>query len=139
MLFEKKLLENCESGRRPKGRQFFEKALPENKSVGKKLPERREKGGKSMKKKGKNAGRTFLISFTAALCILILVLGFLTVDYQGRRMSFGDDTPPIQVIGRENGDADLSLKFFGKEAQVDFTFFNNLWNFLCDFSCIPHN
>lgn len=92
-----------------------------------------------MKKKRQKAGRTFLLSFTAALCLLILVLGALTVDYQGRRMSFGDDTPPFQVIGRENGNADLSMKLFGKEARVDFTFFNNLWNFLCDFSCIPHN
>ncbi len=92
-----------------------------------------------MKTKNKSAWRVFFFSFCWALCFLILTLGMIAVDYQGRKLSFGDDTPPFRVLRQENGESVLEIKLFGGEKQMNFTFFDKIWSFICDFGCIPHN
>jgi len=47
-----------------------------------------------------------------------LGIGFVLVDYQGRKLSFGDDQPPFQVVEHQDGTADLKIKLMGKETEL---------------------
>lgn len=90
---------------------------------------------------GKRRGRehkVFLFAFGLSLCVLILGLGVATVDYQGRRLSFGDETPVFRVENYEDGTSRLRVKLLGLERTIPFTVFSEMWNFICEFSCIPH-
>lgn len=92
-----------------------------------------------MEKQNRKAWRIFFFSFAAALCLFILGIGFVLVDYQGRKLSFGDDQPPFQVVEHQDGTADLKIKLMGKEAEYDFTAFDKMWKFICEFGCLPHS
>lgn len=82
--------------------------------------------------------RVFLCSLGVTLCVLILVLGLFVVDYQGRRLSFGDAALPLETAAAPGGKTWLTLRAFGREGRVDITWLEKIWNFFLDFSCIPH-
>ncbi len=80
----------------------------------------------------------FLCSLGVSMFFLLTALGLATVDYQGRRLSFGDSTPPIHVEDKPGGGAELEIKLLGLDKRVDVTKLDEFWDFLCDFGCIPH-
>lgn len=92
-----------------------------------------------MKRQNLGAWRVFFFSFAAALCLFILGIGFVLVDYQGRKLSFGDDQPPFQVVEHQDGTADLKIKLMGKETELDVTAFDKMLKFICEFGCLPHS
>ena len=79
----------------------------------------------------------FLLSMGVALMVLILLLGFATVDFQGRRISLGDSTPPLQVFSLPEGGTGLEIKLMGMDKQFDITTIKKVWDMLLDFACIP--
>lgn len=81
----------------------------------------------------------FLLSLGISLFLLLTVAGIVTVDYQGRRLSFGDNDMPFQKIEVGNGKTELQIKLLGVEKRVDITEIDNFFDFLLDFSCIPHS
>ncbi len=80
----------------------------------------------------------FLFSLGLSLFLLLTVLGIVTVDYQGRRLSFGDSTPPFCVTDKPGGGTELEIRLLGTETELDITKFDEFLKFLCDFGCIPH-
>ena len=88
-----------------------------------------------MKRKNR---RTFWFTLGLSLFLFLTGAGFLTVDYQGRKLSFGDSTPPLYVDRLSDGRAELELKAFGVEKSWDVTKIDEFVDFLCDFGCIPH-
>ncbi|HIY26345.1 MAG TPA: hypothetical protein H9838_04125 [Candidatus Acutalibacter pullistercoris] len=81
--------------------------------------------------------RPFWMAWGVSLAALLLVCGALTVDYQGRRLSFGDGTPPVQLRRQGDGATLLEVKAFGQEASFDVTWWDKAVGFLCDFACLP--
>ena len=99
----------------------------------------KQKGEARSRPRGSRAERrVFLCSLGVTLCILILVIGLITVDYQGRRLSFGDTAPPLEKTVAPDGGAWLAVRAFGLEGQLNITWLEKFWNFFLDFSCIPH-
>lgn len=99
----------------------------------------KQKGEARTKLRGsRTERRVFLCSLGVTLCILILVIGLVTVDYQGRRLSFGDTAPPLEKAVSPDGGTRLFMRAFGLEGSLDITWFEKFWNFFLDFSCIPH-
>lgn len=88
--------------------------------------------------KHKEPKKSFLMAFTITLCVLILTAGMIAVDYQGRKLSFGDDTPPFSVH-REEDRTELAIRLFGVNQELDITKIDEFWRFLCDFGCLPHS
>ena len=82
--------------------------------------------------------QTFLFSLGISLFLLLTAAGLLAVDYQGRRLSFGDDDLPFQTTELPNGRTALQIKVLGAEGEVDITGLEKIYHFLLDFSCIPH-
>lgn len=91
-----------------------------------------------MKRKETAGRRTFFISLGITLFLLITAVGFILVDWQGRRLSFGDPTPPFHLVDRPGEKTELEIRLLGLEKRVDITKLADFFNFLCDFSCIPH-
>lgn len=89
-----------------------------------------------MKKEGR---RSFWISLGVSLFLLLTAAGLITVDYQGRRLSFGDDDPPFRAVDMPGGRTELEIKVLGLEKRVDITEIDKFWNLFLDFSCIPHS
>lgn len=89
-----------------------------------------------MKKKSRQA---FLYSLGFSLFLLLTVAGLLTVDYQGRRLSFGDSDLPFEKQDLPGGKTELQIKLLGLEKRVNITEIDKFYNFLLDFSCIPHS
>ncbi len=89
-----------------------------------------------MKKKSR---QPFLYSLGFSLFLLLTVAGLLTVDYQGRRLSFGDSDLPFEKQDLPGGKTELQIKLLGLEKRVNITEIDKFYNFLLDFSCIPHN
>ena len=89
-----------------------------------------------MKKKSR---QPFLYSLGFSLFLLLTVAGLLTVDYQGRRLSFGDSDLPFEKQDLPGGKTELQLKLLGLEKRVNITEIDKFYNFLLDFSCIPHS
>lgn len=81
---------------------------------------------------------TFFLAFAISLFVLLTSAGCLVVDYQGRRLSFGEDQPPLQVRRLPGGRSALEVDLFGLEASLDFTAAGRAWDFLLDFLCLPH-
>ena len=81
--------------------------------------------------------RPFWAAFGVTLFLLVILLGIFTVDYQGRKLSFGDDTPLFRVEKTEKGST-LVVKAFGSERSWDVTELAHLWEMAMDFGCIPH-
>ncbi|WP_322180261.1 hypothetical protein [Neglectibacter caecimuris] len=89
-----------------------------------------------MKKKSR---QPFLYSLGFSLFLLLTVAGLLTVDYQGRRLSFGDSDLPFEKQDLPGGKTELQIKLLGLEKRVNITEIDKFYNFLLDFSCIPHS
>ena len=90
-----------------------------------------------LKKKAERA--PFYASLGVSLAILITGLGFATVDYQGRRLSLGDSTPPVDVVSLPNGGTGVHIKLMGIDRDFDITGFKAVWDFVCDFACLPRD
>lgn len=82
--------------------------------------------------------RPFWMALGITLFLLILVCGLVMVDYEGRKMSFGDNQPPLQVIHLPGDRAQLSVKTLGWEGSWDITTLDRAFDFICDFCCLPH-
>lgn len=82
--------------------------------------------------------RPFWMALGITLFLLILVCGLVLVDYEGRKMSFGDNQPPLQVIHLPEDRAQLSVKTLGWEGSWDITTLDRAFDFICDFCCLPH-
>ena len=82
--------------------------------------------------------RVFLCSLGVTLCVLILLFGLIAVDYQGRRLSFGDTELPLEKAVTADGKTQLTVRAFGLQGSFDITELEKFWNFFLDFSCIPH-
>lgn len=92
-----------------------------------------------MKQKSEKSGRqVFWFSLGISLFLFLTAAGLVAVDCQGRRLSFGDDTPPFQTVGIGNGRTALEIRLLGAETRVDVTGIHDFLNFLLDFGCIPH-
>lgn len=81
--------------------------------------------------------RPFWFGLGMGMFVFLTGAGFLAVDYQGRKLSFGDDTP-LAKVDRLSTRTELTVKAFGREGCWDVTRLDEVWRFLCDFSCIPH-
>lgn len=86
--------------------------------------------------KGKKR-RIFALSLGFSLWVLLTVAGCVIVDYRGRRMSFGENTPPVQVERQPDGSAQLDVDLLGVEAQMDFTGPARALELLREFFCLP--
>lgn len=82
--------------------------------------------------------RSFWFSLAISLFLFLTAAGCLVVDYQGRRLSFGDPDPVVRIERKLKGQALLEIKAFGRETAVDVTEIDKFLDFLCDFGCIPH-
>ncbi len=101
--------------------------------------ERRKRRKEEKRGSGKRESRkSFWFSLSLSLALFLIAAGFLKVDAEGRRLSFGDDTPPFQTVDAGNGKTDLEIHLFGADRRVDITKIYDFWIFLLDFSCIPH-
>lgn len=81
--------------------------------------------------------RGFWLGFGVTVFLLVTALGLVTVDYRGRKMSFGDSTP-VAEVERDVGRATLKVKAFGQERSWDVTKAQEVWEMVLDFGCIPH-
>ncbi len=81
--------------------------------------------------------RPFWFGLGIGMFVFLTTAGLLAVDYQGRKLSFGDTTPLAQ-LDRLPSRTQLTVKAFGREESWDITPLDKFWNFLCDFSCLPH-
>ncbi len=79
-----------------------------------------------------------MFSLGLSLFLLLTAAGLLMVDYQGRRLSFGDTALPFQTADLPDGRTELHIQLLGLEKKVDITKIDKFWDFLLDFSCIPH-
>lgn len=82
--------------------------------------------------------RVFFATFSITFVVLMLVVGLITVDYQRRRMSFGEQILPVSILHGEGEKTTLRLRFFEVDTGVDITLLKNFFDFCCDFCCIPH-
>ena len=65
--------------------------------------------------------------------------GFVVVDYQGRRLSFGESQPPLWLRRLPGGRYTLEVDLLGVEASLDATGLGRARDFLLDFLCLPHS
>lgn len=82
--------------------------------------------------------RAFGFGLGIGLFVFLTAAGLLVVDYQGRKMSFGDDTP-LARVEEHDGRARLTVKAFGQEESWDVTELEEIWDMVRDFGCIPHD
>ena len=83
--------------------------------------------------------RIFAFTLGLSLFVLITLAGCVIVDYQGRRLSFGEDQPPFQVERLPGNRSRLEVDLFGVEAKVDFTQAGRILDLLRDFFCLPRS
>ncbi len=88
------------------------------------------------KRDGRKARKTFWFSLGMGLFVFLTAAGLLAVDYQGRRLSFGDDTPSV-CLDRQGESPRLRVKAFGVEDSWDATGLDQALQFLYDFGCLP--
>ena len=82
--------------------------------------------------------RTFIISFVSTALALLLFIGLLAVDAEGRRLSFNDTSPAVEIVYNADGTADLQINAFSLDRRVRATGLVKTWHFIADFFCIPH-
>lgn len=82
--------------------------------------------------------RAFFIPFLSTICVLGIALGMMAVDYNGRKLSFADDTPPLSVSQEADGSKYLQVYGFGIQEEVNVTVLADVWKKICDFCCIPN-
>ncbi len=80
--------------------------------------------------------RVFWFSFSLSFFVFLTAAGLLIVDYQGRKLSFGDSTPPVS-LDRQADPPKLRVKAFGIEESFDGTRIDDALDFLWDFGCLP--
>lgn len=81
--------------------------------------------------------RPFWMGFGIGIFVFLTGAGLLMVDYEGRKLSFGDNTP-IARVERGPYRTELTVRAFGHRETMDVTELDRAWCFLCDFMCIPH-
>lgn len=81
--------------------------------------------------------RVFFIGFWTTLCISFFIIGVLTVDYHGRRMSINDSSPVVAVVKEEDGTAVMQVNALGYEQEYTVTSIVELWEKIKDFCCLP--
>ena len=75
----------------------------------------------------KSGGRSFAIGFFTTLCISGLLMGFLTVDYFGRKICVNDSQPVFSLEQEENGRTFLHLYAFGQKERLNITLLSETW------------
>lgn len=83
--------------------------------------------------------RAFFLALGISLFLFITAVGFVVVDYQGRRLSFGESHPPLWLRRLPGGRYTLEVDLLGVEASLDATGLGRAWDFLLDFLCLPHS
>ena len=78
--------------------------------------------------------RAFFLALGISLFLFITAVGFVVVDYQGRRLSFGESQPPLWLRRYT-----LEVDLLGVEASLDATGLGRARDFLLDFLCLPHS
>ena len=78
--------------------------------------------------------RAFFLALGISLFLFITAVGFVVVDYQGRRLSFGESQPPLWLRRLPGGRYTLEV-----EASLDATGLGRARDFLLDFLCLPHS
>lgn len=81
--------------------------------------------------------RPFLISFLCTALALLFLVGILVVDAEGRRLSFNDTSPALELVYNADGTADMQVNAFRLDRQFDVTGLVRVWHFIADFFCIP--
>lgn len=81
--------------------------------------------------------RPFWLGFGIGLFVFLTGAGLLAVDYQGRKLSFGDSAP-LAKVDRFGPRTELTVKAFGREKSWDISGLDKVWEFVCEFGCIPH-
>lgn len=82
--------------------------------------------------------RSFMISFISTVLVLLLFIGMLAVDAEGRRLSFNDTSPAVEVVYNADGTAEMQINAFSIDRSVNVTGLVKTWHFVADFFCIPH-
>lgn len=82
--------------------------------------------------------RFFWLGLGLGLFVILTTAGMLTVDYQGRKLSFGDAVP-LARVDKSGSRAELTVKAFGQERSWDVTGLKKAWEFILDFGCIPRS
>lgn len=82
--------------------------------------------------------RCFWLSFLCTLLALLLLIGLVAVDAQGRKLSFNDTSPAAEIVYPGDGTAYISVNAFSLNAKINVTGAVKLWHFIADFFCIPH-
>lgn len=80
--------------------------------------------------------RPFWFGLGLGLFVFMTGAGLLAVDYQGRKLSFGDATPLVRV-DRQPSRTQLTVKAFGQEKTWDVTRADQALEFLGEFFCLP--
>lgn len=78
--------------------------------------------------------RPFLISFLCTALALLFLVGILVVDAEGRRLSFNDTSPALELVYNADGTADMQVNAFRLDRQIDVTGLVRVWHFIADFS-----
>lgn len=84
----------------------------------------------------RKARKAFWFSLGMGLFVFLTGAGLLAVDYQGRRLSFGDSTPLV-LLDRQGETPRLRVKAFGIEDSWDAAGLDQALQFLYDFGCLP--
>ncbi len=82
--------------------------------------------------------RPFLISFLCTALVLTFLIGMLAVDAEGRRLSFNDTSPAVEIVYNTDGTADMQINAFQIDRRINVTGIVKAWHFVADFFCIPH-
>lgn len=82
--------------------------------------------------------RSFMVSFVSTVLVLLLFIGMLAVDAEGRRLSFNDTSPAVEVVYNADGTARMQINAFSIDRSVNVTGLVKAWHFVADFFCIPH-
>ena len=65
--------------------------------------------------------RPFLISFLCTALALLFLVGILVVDAEGRRLSFNDTSPALELVYNADGTADMQVNAFRLDRRIDVT------------------
>ncbi|WP_322169517.1 hypothetical protein [Acutalibacter caecimuris] len=80
--------------------------------------------------------RAFWFGLGLGLFVFLTGAGVLMVDYQGRKLSFGDSTP-VARLDRGGTRTTLTVKAFGGERSWDVTGAGEMWKTVRAFLCLP--
>lgn len=83
--------------------------------------------------------KPFFAALGVTLAALIFLLGCVTVDYQGRRLSLGDSTPPVSAVALPGDRRGVRVKALGVDCTLDLTPVFQAWDLLWDFACLPRD